>query len=63
MLLFMLSASRTHYLWTCVQTDDLPGVHHALVMFLESKMFECEEFIRECDPDMCVLPLFSLTSY
>ncbi|KAH7103561.1 hypothetical protein BKA62DRAFT_695771 [Auriculariales sp. MPI-PUGE-AT-0066] len=34
------------------QVDDLPGVHHALVQFLESKMLECEAFIRECDPNL-----------
>ncbi|KZW03062.1 hypothetical protein EXIGLDRAFT_728589 [Exidia glandulosa HHB12029] len=29
--------------------DDLPAVHHALVLFLESQMLESEAFIREND--------------
>ena len=34
--------------------EDLPGVKHALDLFLSSHMIEAEEFCRESDPKMCV---------
>lgn len=34
--------------------EDLPGVAHALSLFLASHMVESEEFCRESDPKKCV---------
>lgn len=40
--------------------DDLPAVHHALVLFLESQMLESEAFIRANDERLCVHRMFSV---